>query len=81
VDQAKADIRASGSDLKTLKIEAARTEAAARGKARELEAARIKGDDERIHVLGRELDALQHEAQVAAGALKAAIDEQGLADA
>jgi Na+-translocating ferredoxin:NAD+ oxidoreductase subunit C len=81
VDQAKADLRASGSDLKTLKIEAARTEAAAREKARDLEAARIKGDDERINVLSRELDALQREAQVAAGALKAAIDEQGLADA
>ena len=81
VDQAKADLRASGSDLKTLKIEAARTEAAAREKARELDAARVRGDDERVHVLGRELDALQREAQVAAGALKAAIDEQGLADA
>jgi Na+-translocating ferredoxin:NAD+ oxidoreductase subunit C len=81
VDQAKADIRASGSDLKLLKIEAAQTEAAARQKARELEAARVKGDDERINVLSRELDALQREAQVAAGALKAATDEQGLADA
>jgi len=81
VDQAKADMRASGSDLKSLKIEAAQTEAAARQKARELEAARVKGDDERIHVLSRELDALQREAQVAAGALKAATDEQGLADA
>ncbi|MFN3714107.1 MAG: electron transport complex subunit RsxC [Alcanivoracaceae bacterium] len=81
VDQAKADLRASGSDLKTLKIEAARTEAAAREKGRDLEAARIKGDDERINVLSRELDALQREAQVAAGALKAATDEQGLADA
>lgn len=81
VDQAKADMRASGSDLKSLKIEAAQTEAAARQKARELEAARIKGDDERINVLSRELDALQREAQVAAGALKAATDEQGLADA
>lgn len=81
VDQAKADMRASGSDLKSLKIEAAQTEAAARQKARELEAARVKGDDERIHVLSRELDALQREAKVAAGALKAATDEQGLADA
>jgi Na+-translocating ferredoxin:NAD+ oxidoreductase subunit C len=81
VDQAKADLRASGSDLKTLKIEAARTEAAARAKARELEAAQIKGDDERINVLSRDLDALRREAQVAAGALQAAIDEQGLADA
>ncbi|MCK5873530.1 MAG: electron transport complex subunit RsxC [Alcanivoracaceae bacterium] len=81
VDQAKADMRASGSDLKSLKIEAAQTEAAARQKARELEAARVKGDDERINVLSRELDALQREAQVAAGALKAATDEQGLADA
>lgn len=81
VDQAKDDMRASGSDLKSLKIEAAQTEAAARQKARELEAARVKGDDERINVLSRELDALQREAQVAAGALKAATDEQGLADA
>jgi electron transport complex protein RnfC len=81
VDQAKADIRASGSDLKTLKIESARTEAAARHKARELEASKVSGDDERINVLTRELEALQREAAVAAGALKAAIDEQGLADA
>lgn len=80
VDQAKADMRASGSDLKTLKIEAARTEAAARAKARELDAARVQGDDERVNVLGRELEALQREALVAAGALKAAIDEQGLAE-
>jgi len=81
VDQAKADIRASGSDLKTLKIESARTEAAARHKARELEASKVSGDDERINVLTRELEALRREAAVAAGALQAAIDEQGLADA
>ena len=81
VDQAKADIRASGSDLKSLKIEAAQTEAAARQKARELDAAKINGDDQRINVLTRELEALRREAEVAAGALKAAIDEQGLADA
>jgi len=81
VDQAKADIRASGSDLKSLKIEAAQTEAAARQKSRELEAAKINGDDQRINVLTRELEALKREAEVAAGALKAAIDEQGLADA
>ncbi|MCC1497238.1 electron transport complex subunit RsxC [Alcanivorax sp. 1008] len=80
VDQAKADIRASGSDLKSLKIEAAQTEAAARQKARELDAAKINGDDQRINVLTRELEALKREAEVAAGALKAAIDEQGLAD-
>jgi electron transport complex protein RnfC len=81
VDQAKADIRASGSDLKSLKIEAAQTEAAARQKSRELDAAKINGDDQRINVLTRELEALRREADVAAGALKAAIDEQGLADA
>jgi Na+-translocating ferredoxin:NAD+ oxidoreductase subunit C len=81
VDQAKADIRASGSDLKSLKIEAAQTEAAARQKSRELDAAKVNGDDQRINVLTRELEALRREADVAAGALKAAIDEQGLADA
>lgn len=80
VDQAKADLQGSGSDLKSLKLEAAQTEIAARDKARELAAARVKGDDERINVLVRELEALQQEAAVAAQALKAAADELGIAE-
>ena len=80
VDQAKADLQASGSDLKSLKIEAAQSDIAARDKARELAAARVRGDDERINVLTRELEALQREAAVAAQALKAAADELGISE-
>lgn len=80
VDQARAGMRASGSDLKSLKLEAARTEVALRNKERELEEARQSADEERINVLYRERDQLRREAETAARALKAAVEDQGLVD-
>jgi H+/Na+-translocating ferredoxin:NAD+ oxidoreductase subunit C len=81
VDQAKAGIRASGSDLKSLKIEAARAESALGNKIKELEEAKKSADEERINVLYQERDMLKREAELAANALKSAVDEQGLSDA
>jgi electron transport complex protein RnfC len=79
VEEAKRNIEAaSGSDLKTLKLEAGRTEAAVRAKERELEDAKRSGDQEQIDVIYRERDALRREAAMAANALQSAIDEQGL---
>lgn len=81
VDQAKAGIRASGSDLKSLKIEAARAESALGSKIKELEEAKKSADEERINVLYQERDMLKREAELAANALKSATDEQGLNNA
>ncbi|MGB1220901.1 MAG: electron transport complex subunit RsxC, partial [Alcanivoracaceae bacterium] len=79
VEEAKRNIEAaSGSDLKTLKLEAGRTEAAVRAKERELEDAKRSGDQEQIDVIYRERDALRREAAMATNALQSAIDEQGL---
>lgn len=80
VDQAKAGIRASGSDLKSLKLEAARAESALGNKIKELEEAKKSADEERINVLYQERDMLKREAALAANALKSAVDEQGLSD-
>ena len=80
VDKAKAGIRASGSDLKSLKLEAARAESALGSKIKELEEAKKSADEERINVLYQERDMLKREAELAANALKSAVDEQGLSD-
>ncbi|MDF1781449.1 MAG: electron transport complex subunit RsxC [Alcanivoracaceae bacterium] len=80
VDQAKAGIRASGSDLKTMKLEAARTESALRKKMKELDEMKKSADEERINVLYQERDLLKREADIAANALKSALEEQGLTE-
>lgn len=78
VDQAKAGIRASGSDLKTLKLEAARTDSLLRDKMKELDDAKRSADEERINLLYQERDALKRDAELAASALRSALLEQGL---
>ena len=80
VEQAKAGIHASGSDLKSLKLEAARTESALRDKLRQLDDARHSADEERINVLYQERDMLKREAELAANALQSALREQGLSE-
>ena len=80
VDQAKAGIRASGSDLKTMKLEAARTESALRKKMKELDEMKKSADEDRINVLYQERDLLKREADIAANALKSALEEQGLTE-
>ena len=78
VDHAKAGIRASGSDLKTLKLEAARTDSALRNKMTELEHAKRSADEAHINLLYQERDALKRDAEMAANALRSALQEQGL---
>ena len=81
VEEAKRNIQASsGSDLKTLKLEAARTEKAVRDKEMELVQAKRSGDQNQIDVLYQERDALRREAETAANALASAVRDQGLSD-
>ncbi len=80
VDQAKAGIRASGSDLKTLKLEAARTDSALRDKMKQLEDAKRGADEEHINLLYQERDMLKRDAELAANALRSALEEQGLSE-
>lgn len=80
VDAAKAGIRASGSDLKTLKLEAARAESALRSKEQELADAKKSADEERINVLYQERDMLRREVDTATHALQSALKEQGLSE-
>lgn len=80
VDAAKAGIRASGSDLKTLKLEAARAESALRSKEQELADAKRSADEERINVLYQERDMLRREVETATHALQSALKEQGLSE-
>ncbi|WP_111656163.1 electron transport complex subunit RsxC [Isoalcanivorax indicus] len=81
VEAAKADMKAStGSDLKTLKLRAARAESTVREKTAALATAREAGDEERINVLQEELAAAEHEALETARTLKQAVADQGLSD-
>src|SRR5690606_39087663 len=80
VDAAKAGIRASGSDLKTMKLEAARAESALRSKEQELADAKKSADEERINVLYQERDMLRREVETATHALQSALKEQGLSE-
>ncbi|MCH8543595.1 MAG: electron transport complex subunit RsxC [Alcanivorax sp.] len=81
VDEAKAAMKqATGSDLKTLKLAAARSESAAREKTAALAAAREAGDEAQITVLQQELAAAEQAALEAARTLKQAVADQGLAD-
>lgn len=80
VDQAKAGIRASGSDLKTLKLEAARTQSALHEKMKKLEDAKRGADEEQVNLLYQERDMLKRDAELAANALRSALEEQGLSE-
>ncbi|MBA3980274.1 MAG: electron transport complex subunit RsxC [Alcanivorax sp.] len=81
VEAAKADMKAStGTDLKTLKLQAARAESTVREKTAALATAREAGDEERINVLQQELAAAEQQALETARTLKQAVAEQGLSD-
>ncbi|KAF0806437.1 electron transport complex protein RnfC [Alcanivorax sp. S71-1-4] len=81
VTAAKAGIQArTGTDLKTLKLNAARAESTVREKSAALAAAREAGDEEQISVLQQELTALEQTALEAARTLKQAVDDEGLGE-
>ncbi len=81
VTEAKAGIQArTGTDLKTLKLNAARAESTVREKSAALAAAREAGDEEQISVLQQELAALEQTALEAARTLKQAVDDEGLGE-
>lgn len=78
VEEAKAGVQEkTGTDLKTLKIEAARAEKAAREKASELEDAR-ESDPDKAQALEKELAELRQAADEASAHLKKVMDEQGM---